>query len=188
MPDIPAFFNKLDFFGKLLPGYLAVTLFLILFRPELLFNPDPDQRVSFDLFSAVVFVVAGPAVGLTLQQLHRHAYAILNSIQPKEKQQKQKRFLRQYARLRLLCSDSEKVELDQTEADYDFSVSTGLALLFLGLYHILTVGVSVLILPILLFLLAIVFFVGGSFERGGSYTPMVRALMKKYPEARRQKP
>jgi len=61
MVDISSFFKKADFYGVLLPGYLSVTLWLLLFRPDTIFASD--GALSTDLFSAVVFVIFGPAVG-----------------------------------------------------------------------------------------------------------------------------
>jgi len=33
MVEIPEFYKKPDFYGVLLPGYLTVTLYILLFRP-----------------------------------------------------------------------------------------------------------------------------------------------------------
>src|SRR3989442_1628619 len=78
MVDISSFFKKPDFYGVLLPGYLAVTLYLLLFQPGLLF-PSPEP-LSIDLFSAVVFVIFGPAVGLGLQQFHRRLAIVIAAL------------------------------------------------------------------------------------------------------------
>ncbi len=168
----------MDFIGRLLPGYLAVTLFLTLFTPDLLFNPD--RALSFDLFSAVVFVVAGPAVGLTLQQLHRHIYALMRISPRKEKKEQRKETCRQYAFVRLSCSAEEKLELDKTEADYDFTVSTGLVMTLLGTYYVVTKGLLEPLIPLGLFVLALIFFAGGYLERKESYSPTLIQLYRKY--------
>jgi hypothetical protein len=68
MTELPSFFNKADFYGKLLPGYITVILSLTLFSPDLVGRGG--QAISFDIFSAVVFLVAGPAIGFTLQVFH----------------------------------------------------------------------------------------------------------------------
>jgi len=54
---LPSFFNKTDFFGKLLPGYVAVILYIVFFKPDLLIGTN---SLSIDIFTAVVFVIAGP--------------------------------------------------------------------------------------------------------------------------------
>jgi hypothetical protein len=71
----------------------------------------------------VLFIVAGPAVGYTLRQLHRVFYQIIG------KKELRTKALEQYYQLRILLNDSEKNELDMAEAAYDFNISTGLILL-----------------------------------------------------------
>jgi hypothetical protein len=97
MAELPSFFNKADFYGKLLPGYITVILSLALFSPDLVVSRD--QAISFDIFSAVVFLVAGPAVGFTLQVFHRYLYTI-RSIITKDNQNRAAE-VRQYAALRI---------------------------------------------------------------------------------------
>ena len=181
LPEIPPFFNKLDFLGILLPGYLAVTVFVLTFTPDLLFNPG--RALSFDLFSAIVFIVAGPAVGQTLRQLHRHASVVGARLATKDTRKQLRDYVENYFRLRVTCTTEEKLELDRAEADYDFSVSTGLAFLSLGAYHLLTRGQSQIHIPILFFVLSLIFFIGGAVERAESFTPVVETLLRKYPSA-----
>ncbi|CAN5346027.1 hypothetical protein BH18THE2_BH18THE2_30270 [soil metagenome] len=66
MADLPSFLNMVDFFGVLLPGYIAVILSIVLFYPDVLTKVGGDAEISVDLFSAVVFLIAGPAVGYTV--------------------------------------------------------------------------------------------------------------------------
>ena len=82
--DIPSFFNKADFFGKLLPGYVAITIYLALFKGDLLLN-EPTAPLSFDLFSAVVLIIAGQAIGFTLFVLQRTIYTIQSLLSRNQK-------------------------------------------------------------------------------------------------------
>ena len=180
MAEIPSFFNKQDFFGVLLPGYLAVTLYLLLFQPDLLFTPA--RTLSFDLFSAIVFIVAGPAIGLAISQFHRGLYYIIEWIEGKlGRGTSNPGFSENYAHVRLEANESEKLELDATEAEYDFAMSTSLVFVTLGVYHLLLKGASDFLVAVLLIVVGAVFVLGGISERNDSYSPMVNELMKKYP-------
>lgn len=206
--DIPSFFKKADFYGVLLPGYLAVTLFLLLFRPDVLFNPTP--ALSFDLFSAVVFVIFGPAVGLGLQQLHRRlvvmAFAWRNRtsrsvdkgegpegprhptvavpVPPRGRttpRGRWKSFFEDYARVRLSAKDEEKGELDLAESQYDFSVSIGMALVGLGIDDLATKGIAEWPVALVLFVVGVIFLAGGYLEWEYGYSPVINRLIAKYP-------
>ncbi len=74
MVEPPSFLNINDFLGVFLPGYVAVILYLVLFQPQLIF--DSDTALPFDLFSAIVFIIAGSTIGATLKQFHRAVVAI----------------------------------------------------------------------------------------------------------------
>ena len=76
MPDLPGFLNKTDFFGKTLPGYISIILSIFLFWPDYFLQCTKPDGISADIFSAVVFLVAGPAVGYILYLLHRYLYTI----------------------------------------------------------------------------------------------------------------
>jgi glucose dehydrogenase len=70
---IPAVFNRMDFWAMLLPGYFFVILGMTLFFPSFLQNNTAAPArgtgsISFDIFAAVVAIVAGPAIGFTLSQ------------------------------------------------------------------------------------------------------------------------
>jgi hypothetical protein len=68
-----------------LPGYVAVIAYLVIFKPETLLS---NSNMSYDIFSAIVFIVAGPALGLTLSQLHRGAVPIYQGIKIQKKPKK----------------------------------------------------------------------------------------------------
>jgi hypothetical protein len=78
MADLPGILNRVDFFGVLLSGYIAVILSAVLFFPDFLTKAGgEDAEISADIFSAVVFLVAGPAIGYTVKSFHRNVYSIV---------------------------------------------------------------------------------------------------------------
>jgi hypothetical protein len=189
-PEISSIFNRFDFLGVILPGYVAVILSIVLFRPDLLSIANKES--TFDLFSAVVFLVAGPTVGATLQIFHRYLYSIYSLIR---KQWYKKRevegsndtqnlvknrvdLLKVYYSVRLSCNADEKSELDKVESIYDFSISTAIALLLIGLsFLIYKKGFDILTVPI--FVLCAILFLGGYFERKEGYWPIIEELLRK---------
>lgn len=82
MSDLPSFANKADFYGVLLPGYLVLLAYLFLFHPSALSLPSAQ---SFSLLSVVIFVIAGPTIGLALQQSQRIFQSLLSQYWPKKK-------------------------------------------------------------------------------------------------------
>lgn len=149
MVEIPSFFNKPDFVGALLPGYIAVILGLAIFLPPS--NPiqqlnsiqqlNPIQNntgIQLDFFSAVVFLVAGPALGYTLRQIQVIFFTIIWRLYWKKKDEKAKKEHKKVQQQRFLVkyrlSDIERNYLAISEAKYYFNTSTGLVFLFSGLY------------------------------------------------------
>ena len=145
---IPSVFNRIDFWAMLLPGYVAVILGMILFFPSFLFNFNQvnttntiakgqvnttnsgTQGISFDIFSVVVFIVAGPAIGFTLSQAVIFFSFLLffhNKYQ----------FLLAYSHLRAVCKEGTRFELDAIDARGYFNSSTGVALSIIGVVLIL---------------------------------------------------
>ena len=105
--DIPSFFNRRDFFRILLPGYVAVTLYIGLFQPDLILQRE--QNIEADLFSIVLLLIAGPVVGGVLRAIHRFFYAIRYGVtrDDAKKKERSERLL-QYARIRVLCKQEER--------------------------------------------------------------------------------
>ena len=68
MSGIPSVFNRTDFISILLPGYVAVLAYVVVFQTETFFT---QNQVVSSIIYALIFLVAGPAVGLTLLQFHR---------------------------------------------------------------------------------------------------------------------
>jgi hypothetical protein len=116
MADLPGFLNRVDFFGVLLPGYIAVILSAVLFFPDFLSNVGGENaEFSADIFSAVVFLVAGPAIGYTVRSFHRNVYSILGLLNKKNRTARQKNN-NLYAEIRINASKDDREELDLVEA------------------------------------------------------------------------
>jgi len=173
MVEIPSFLNRLDFIGILLPGYVSILAYVFVFAPELLFS---QRAPSFDIFSSVVFIVAGPALGLTLSQLHRAAFSIYSKLRyPSDT-----RYLSKYARIRLKMTADERNELDETEAVYDFSVSTGMALLGLAVYGFLRFTFALFLQSSGMALGGILLLLGAYLQWAETYSPIMEQLAAKY--------
>lgn len=201
MPELPSFFNRIDFIRILLPGYIPIISYLIIFRPAILFSEKP---ISFDIFSSVVFIVAGPALGLTLLQLHRGLFIAISIVSHKVKKvwedwkgkkgKKNKRkeadgdekFYEEYARVRLGITGDERVEFDETEAFYDFSISTSIALFGLSSFGFITLGMHRFEFFVLLGGALILLFIGYQ-QWSKSYSPMEAVLAKKYARSQRRR-
>jgi hypothetical protein len=136
MADLPSFFNKPDFFGTLLPGYVAVVLYIGIFQPDLILNRE--QKIEADLFSIVLLLIAGPVVGGVLRAIHRFFFAVRYGVaRDNAKKKERAERLLQYARIRVLSSQQELEELNNIESEYDFRVSTALAITIIALYYLL---------------------------------------------------
>jgi hypothetical protein len=159
----------------LLPGYIAVILTIVLIFPEL--TPvQKENGLSLDFFSAIIFIVAGPAVGYTLRQLHRIFYNILGAL----KKSKRKQAIEQYYELRIAMNDSEKAELDMSEGQYDFDISTGIILLVTASYFAIIKNPLPEWTSILMMGMSIILFIGGYLERKDGYIPLYTQLLMKY--------
>jgi hypothetical protein len=181
MTHIPSFLNRLDFISILLPGYVSAVVYLLMFDPARLLSAG---STSLDLFSTVVFLVAGPALGLTLQQFQRGLpyikYYIENHLaRDRKKKEKKEEFVTKYASVRLKMTSEERLELDEVEAFYDFSASTGIALLVLSIAGFWRVGRIELLFALVL-LVALVILIGGFMHRNERYSPLIDLLIEKY--------
>ena len=178
MPEIPSVFNRIDFMSILLPGYVTIISYLIVFQPTVFFT---DNQLSFDIISAVIFIVAGPAVGMTILQFHRGLVAIYSKIRYRETDEE---FLNNYALVRSKMNNDEKKVLDETEAYYDFSVSTGLSFCTLSIYVLIKLGISTLE-PLVIFIVGgPILLLLGYIERTDSYGPMFKCLFEKYTKSK----
>lgn len=186
MVEVPSFFNKIDFFGRLLPGYVAVTLYLLLFKPQVLSSSQQTilstHIISFDLFSAIVFLVAGPAVGFTLTWLGRsltYMYSSILGFRNKIKRERGRNYVYKYSKLRVSLKDTDPALLDQAEAELDFCVSAGIALLFVDIYYsIFFMRIRPFQLIILIF--SLVLFAGARYQWSQTYGPLLYSLFAKY--------
>ncbi len=156
MSSLPSFLNKPDFFGKVLPGYIAILLYLFLFKTHLL---DSSPPTSYDFLIAVVLIIAGPAIGFILWQTHRSLVTIIgflitrlsminvrNGVSKRREIQKtkedgadkmksHKESLESYARMRVSLEPGERIELNESEANYDFDVSTAMVFYLTSSYY-----------------------------------------------------
>jgi hypothetical protein len=128
MVEVPSFFNKIDFWSMLLPGYVVAILSIILFYPPMMSNMP-----SFDLFYAVVFIVAGPAIGFLLQQVHDNLSIFKHWVMKKIDDKFD--FMIDYGILRCICSNDERSELDTNDARMSFCISTAIGLLTIAIYY-----------------------------------------------------
>lgn len=221
--EIPSVFNKPDFFGRLLPGYVSIILYLVLFRSNLL-HISNQQTLSLDLFSTVIFIIAGPALGLSLALVNRSFYYIhftfrdwikeiphLNrkirykkapgveekkandDSEPnkpiKRKAKSSKPDPEKYEKLRTCMNDSDRMELDQTEAELDFFRSTPMGVLIVDAYYLIcrfffmcgphsgTYHLPVLILSIIF---SVILVVGAHIQYTKAWCPLYNNLKEKY--------
>jgi hypothetical protein len=148
---------------------------LVVFNSSIFFSAS---NISADIFAAIVFIAAGPALGLTLLQLHRSAVSIHEKISAR-KDEKRLEYLNCYANFCLQLTDVEKNKLDETEAYYDFSISTALA--FFGLSAIGFVRLGPYRFEPFMFLIGgIILLIGGYLEWSDSYSPIYMVLNEKY--------
>lgn len=178
MADLPSFFNRSDFLGKYLSGYVLVISYILLFKIELL-TGDP-KRIDASLFSSLVFIVAGPAFGYTITNLHRSLPYIRNIILGTNLDNT----VRRYAKLRTQLSEGDKSELDMAEAEYDFNYSTGIVFVvitLLTLYNVMNGSVQFNEFYFVVFIvLALCLFINAYFQLTKSFRPLLYALLAKY--------
>lgn len=190
MVGVPSVFNRNDFVAILLPGYINVIVTIAIFRPGLLTFKD----LSFDLFSTVLLVIAGPSLGIVLRQFYRtfsnlwgHLKSAKRRSDPSGKRMPppeaspalpRDSWASEYARLRLKSTPEELLELDTAEADMDFNASTALGL---GFQAIATVALSIQAgVTIALLLVAFVFTVGAYVEWLDSFGPMYNEIRSRH--------
>lgn len=133
MVDIPSFFTRTDFWVTLLPGYIAILLGLFLLSHEQFNFMLMTEESLVNFFSAIVFIVAGPAIGLIIWQFFLNGIVLIWYIIGER--DKKYEFFREYSRLRLLCEDKERAELDAVDAQYQFGISTGIAILVIAILY-----------------------------------------------------
>jgi hypothetical protein len=193
LTDVPSFFNRVDFVGKLLPGYLIVTIYLLLFHYNILIG----GTVSADILTAIIFIVAGPTIGYAIARFQRSSLFIIQRSflyirrpfsGPRDTRDTEawREYATNYAVLRIEMSSDERSELDQTEAENDFLISTGIGMIFLGLYYTqntLSHGETPFVLYLLgLFGFGIGLLVTALTHRRVSWGPLISALFIKYEE------
>ena len=128
----------------LLPGYITVILGLVIYYPSFPFF-TPKENIPIDIFSIVVFVVAGPAVGFILWQIYFH----LSSLARFDRHffNLKYEFQRAYTSLRLVCSPEEREELNLADGRYIFGFSTSIGIGFLSVYALVVLFTTPTIMP-----------------------------------------
>jgi hypothetical protein len=191
MVEPPSFLNINDFLGTFLPGYVAVTLYLALFQYNLLFGSV--NALSFDLFSAIVFIIAGPTIGATVRQFNRSLQqAILRPIvrayqkgkDQKKREQRSSTEFDRYAIVRLKTSDAPLNELEKSEAIMDFCSSTAIVLLILGIWHLVVTMTFTPLIHVSVFVLSGILFMGAILEYKLSFVPIFLNLERLQDELR----
>ncbi|MDV3278303.1 MAG: hypothetical protein LYZ69_07540 [Nitrososphaerales archaeon] len=187
--SIPSFFNKSDFYGTLLPGYLILIVYFFLYQPDVLFGATAN---SLNLLWTVVFLVAGPAVGLTVTQIHRIVYwqvwrswrsgktgkSIKNNSKDGQKPAAWKADYDYFwVRIKTKHDEPDLNEIDLTEAKYNFDVSAGMGLIVLGAAKLLTSS-SFNTWAAILVLAGAILLVGGYYELI-AYEAVMEAIRKK---------
>jgi hypothetical protein len=164
---------------------VALTLYFALFRLDLLINQTTNQTtvgpLSFDLFSAVVFIIAGPAIGLTLFVFQRIIYELISRLQKEEKKKMRNKFIEDYAKIRIYCNAEEKSELEQNELLLDFCNSTGIALIAIDIYYILkNFNIDNIEIKASILIVGLVLLIGKSYFVNRSYSSLINHLLRKY--------
>ena len=139
-----------------------------------------------DIFTALVFIVAGPTLGYTITQFHRSLPYIRNGIMGNKNDNTEdlSKTVRRYAKLKTLLDEEEKAELEITEAEYDFSISTGIVFILLEaivLYHIIIDDLKLSPLIQIPFLVLVgCLFVNAHYQKTRAYYPLFSEFVKKY--------
>ena len=183
---IPSTFSRMDFWTTVLPGYVAIILGLILFNPSSL---EFTKESSLELFSIVVFIVAGPTIGFTVSQVV-NLTAFLTVFRNKYE------FFLGYSHLRAICKEEIRQELDAIEARTNFSRSTGVILIILGVLIIFqdsfvaiidldplfdSTNLAMLaVISILLFIFGLILIIGSYMENKRVRIKLVCRLMKEH--------
>lgn len=129
--EIPSFFNRTDFIGKLLPGYVLITLYLFLFEKDYIFNLTSEQQ--FNLLTIIVFIIAGPVFGYTIMHFHRSIPYIKLLFASSDRKNEMEIIIACYSVLKTKMSIEDKNELDYLESELDFTNSTLIVLVILEL-------------------------------------------------------
>jgi hypothetical protein len=122
--SVPVFFKKEDFYGILLPGYATVILAGYFFG----FN-----SVSDDISATVLFIIVGPVIGYILSSVT----SIMTHFGDNKYDLKDlRKFLSDYAKLRIFATERQISELDDSMSTYQFCISTGPAFIILSIVKI----------------------------------------------------
>ena len=174
MANVPSVFNRADFLAILLPGYLLIIDYLLLFQPKLLFTSTNSTltfssgtgSISVDLLSTAIFLVAGPVAGLVIRQTHRALIRSIGFLIP-SKRATMREDDKKYFKSLLKAPDTAISQVQQKEAQYDFDVSSLLVLVGLNLLHLYMFGLQESLLITGLFIAAILLAIDACFAYQG---------------------
>ena len=97
------------------------------------------------------------------------------------KKQIRKNFVRDYAKVRIYCGPDERSELEINEAQLDFCISTGIALIIVDAYYIITHADLVqLEVKISIIIVGIILLTWGRVSISESYSALINHLLRKY--------
>jgi hypothetical protein len=182
MVDIPSIFNVNQFFETLLPGYLAVILFLFLFYPDFL-SSNRSVGFSLDFLSAIIFLVAGPVIGVVLRQLQSCFFYFKKSLSASGALASQSLLHRHYF-LRLSMTEDEKKELATMEAQHTFSISSSIVIFIITTIHLIKVTINgeeiLWLIDIPLLIVGVIFVLGGHVLMSQGISPLYSVLYLKY--------
>ena len=136
--SIPSVFNRYDFFGTVLPGYVLILVYIFMYNPSLINGASSD---ALNVLWTVLFLVAGPAVGLTLVQTLRivmwylgaAVHRLRKNDDPWSYNLKANNFVYYWIRVHTDSTKNQLPEADLAEAMTDFDLVTGVGLVGLGL-------------------------------------------------------
>lgn len=173
--EIPSIFDRNEFYSVLLPGYVNVIVALILFFSSFL----RENTATSELFSAVFFLVAGPAVGMMLGEL----YSTLDNLGDKirgiiQRDATLNQWPSEYSLVHLVASDHEKAELDNAIANRDFDIGTALGLLIQAVASLLLS--QTWLIPLALIGVSLLLLYGGHLELAGTIGPIFYEIEKNH--------
>jgi hypothetical protein len=93
-----------------------------------------EKTFGFDLFSTVLLIIAGPAVGAILRAFHRAFQAIyfyFRNLKTREKR------LNDWAEIRAKLDAEQKLEIDRVDSEYDFRISIAITLIGMSIVYML---------------------------------------------------
>jgi hypothetical protein len=124
----------------LLPGYITLILGIVLFHPGFLLNTSTNSPLPFNVFSIILFIVAGPAIGFILWQIYFHMTSLL--MFSRHTFNIKYEFQRAYTQLRLVCKSEQRQELDSLDGRHIFGFSAAVGLGVISLFTLVILFIA----------------------------------------------